>query len=86
MLQTLEAIVILIIIWQAMTRFKKRVRLSSDAKTGFQNAIQDAQDRLPSTGLFKLFKAKSNIPQNIEEPKIEIEKSIIPAKGAEEKD
>ena len=43
MLQTLETIVILLIVWQVMTRFRKNVRVSPNAKSKFQEAIDDAK-------------------------------------------
>ena len=86
MLQTLEAIVILLIVWQMMIRLKNRIRISSNAKSEFQEAMDDAQKRLPNTGLFALFKAKSSSPQNVEETEIELEQTIVPAKGVENED
>ncbi len=59
MAQLLEAIVILFIVWQLMTRLGKNVRLSSNAKSEFKEAIDDAKNRLPSTGLFTLKRFKS---------------------------
>ncbi len=80
MAQTFEAIVILLIIWQLMTRFRKNVRLSPNAKSQFQEAIDDAKDRLPNTGLFTIFKGDSAVHENIDEPEIKIEQTIIPIK------
>ena len=81
MAQTFEAIVILLIVWQLMTRFRKNVRISTNAKSEFQEAIEDAKDRLPSTGLFKLFKGDTIRPETVEQPELEIEQTIVPAKG-----
>ena len=86
MAQTIEAIVILLIVWQLMTRFKKNVRISSNGKSELQEAIEDAKDRLPSTGLFKLFKGDSINPEAIEQPEIEIERTFVPAKGDKQKE
>ena len=80
MAHTLEAIVILLIVWQLMTRFKKNVRISSNGKSELQEAIEDAKDRMPSTGLLKLFKGDSSSSETVEQPEIEIEKTIVPAK------
>ena len=84
MMQTLEAIVIMILVWQLMIRLRKNVRLSSNAKSEFQEALDDAKKRLPNTGLFALFKADSSSPQNVEEVEIMLEETIIPSKGVEE--
>jgi len=86
MLQTLEAIVIMFIVWQMMIRLRNNIRLTSNAKSEFQEAIDDAKKRLPSTGLFALFKADSSSQQNIEEPEIEFEQTIVVAKGVEKED
>ena len=71
MAQTLEAIVILLIVWQLMTRLRKNVRLSLNAKSEFKEAIDDAKNRLPSTGLFALFKGNSSRTLTIDQTEIE---------------
>jgi hypothetical protein len=83
MAQTLEAIVILFIVWQVMTRLGKNVRLSSGAKSEFKEAIDDAKNRLPNTGLFALFKGGSSQSRTVEQPEIAIEQTVVPAKGTE---
>ena len=79
MAQTLEAIVILMIVWQLMTRLRKNVRLNANAKHEFKEAIDDAKNRLPSTGLFALFKGGSSAPKTADEPEIDIEQTIVQA-------
>ena len=86
MAQTLEAIVFLTIVWLIMTRFSKHARINSNAKSELQEAIDDAKDRLPNTGLFKLFKGDSINPEAIEQPEIEIERTFVPAKGDKQKE
>ncbi len=86
MAQTLEAIVILLIVWQLMTRFKSNVQISPNAKSEFQEAIDDAKERLPNTGLFALFKAKSNSPKTVDKPEIQIEQTIVPVKEEKAED
>ena len=83
MAQVIEAFVILFIVWQLMTRLRKNTRISPNAKSEVQEAIDDAKERLPSTGLFNLFKGNPSRPENIEQPEIEIEQTFIPAKGDE---
>ena len=83
MAQTLEAIVILFIVWQVMTRLGKNVRLSSGAKSEFKEAIDDAKNRLPSTGLFALFKRDSSPQTTVDQTEIETQKTVVPAKGTE---
>tara|TARA_B100000029_G_scaffold401481_1_gene400657 strand:+ start:547 stop:810 length:264 start_codon:yes stop_codon:yes gene_type:complete len=84
MAQILEAIVILLIVWQLMTRFVKNTRLSPNAKSEFKEAIDDAKKRLPNTGLFALFKGDSSVSQIADETQIEFEQTIVPPKGDEE--
>ena len=83
MAQTLEAIVILFIVWQVMTRLGKNVRLSSNAKSEFKEAIDDAKNRLPNTGLFALFKRDSGLQTTADQTEIETEQTVVPAKGTE---
>ncbi len=83
MAQTLEAIVILFIVWQVMTRLGKNVRLRSGAKSEFKEAIDDAKNRLPNTGLFALFKGGSSQSRTVEQPEIAIEQIVVPSKGTE---
>tara|TARA_B100000029_G_scaffold142550_1_gene137762 strand:- start:37 stop:303 length:267 start_codon:yes stop_codon:yes gene_type:complete len=86
MAQTLEAIVIMLIVWQVMTRFRRNVRLRPDAKSELKEAINDAKNRLPSTGLFALFKRDQSSPLTADEPKMELDQTIVPAIGDEMKD
>ena len=81
MAHTLEAIIILLIVWQMMTRFRKSDQIDSNEKSKLQGTINDAKNRMPSTGLFALFKGKSSNPKPIDEPEIEIEQTIVPIKG-----
>ena len=80
MTQTLEAIAILFIVWQLMTRLKKNVQISPNTKSEFQEAIDDAKDKLPSTGLFEFFKEDSSSSGTRDELVIEIEETNVPAK------
>ncbi|WP_320668159.1 hypothetical protein [Prochlorococcus sp. MIT 1307] len=86
MAQTLEAIFILIIVWQIMTRLRGIESSNQSAGKLFNEAINDARERLPSTGLFRLFKRDVSTSKASVEPSIDIEKTSIPAKGDEDED
>ena len=81
MAQVIEAFVILFIVWQLMKRLRANSISSIQAANNFQEAIDDARNRLPRTGLFKLFKGEGQSHENEKRPEIEIEQSMIPAKG-----
>ena len=86
MAQILEAIAILLIVWQLMIRLRKNVRISSDAKNQLKEAIEDAKDRLPSTGLFKLFKQDRESLKNGQQFEVKIEQTIVPANVGQNED
>ncbi len=81
MAQVIEALVILFIVWQLMKRLKGNSISSSQAANDFQEAIDDARNRLPKTGLFKFFKGENQSHENEKRSEINIEQSTIPAKG-----
>jgi len=81
MAQVIEAFVILFIVWQLMKRLRANSISSIQAANNFQEAIDDARNRLPRTGLFKLFKGEDQSHENEKRPEIDIEQSMIPAKG-----
>jgi len=86
MAQTLEAIVILLIVWQLMSRLRDNYRISTSAKSELKEAIDDARNRLPSTGLFKLFKRDILPNENIGEPDLRIERTIVRPKSEKKED
>ncbi len=86
MLQILEAITILLIVWQLMIRIRRNVNLSPNAKSDFKEAIDDAKNRLPRSGLFALVKGdsiSSSSPRTNDHTKIQIEQTFLAATGDE---
>ena len=86
MAKTLEAIAILVIIWQLMSRLRRNYRIAPEAKSELKEAIEDAKNRMPNTGLFRLFKEEKTTKEEKEkvlEPQIKIEQSIVPPKSEE---
>ncbi len=84
MAQVIEALVILFMVWQLMKRLKGNSISSSQTANDFQEAIDNARDRLPRTGLLKLFKGEIKNHKNEKRSELEIDQSLIPAKGADD--
>ena len=68
MVSLLLSVVIFYILWQLSSRLRKNAQDSSEIKTEFQSAIDDAKARLPRTGLFSLFQGEPRIPETVERP------------------
>ena len=86
MTRILEAVLILLFIWQLMSRFRRNYQISPNAKSEFKEAIEDAKNRLHSTGVFKILKKGEAINDNFDKEEIQIEQTIVPAKNKAKED
>ena len=60
--------------------------ISTNTLSEVKEAIDDARNRLPSTGLFKLFKRHTLPNENIGEPDLRIERTIVRPKSEKKED
>ncbi len=67
-MKLLFLIALFYVLSQIANRLRNSDRGSGRIKTEFQAAIDDAKERLPSTGLFQVFKGQSSGSKPIEEP------------------